>query len=206
MAPGVEGGVRRWGRGGPSSEGEGLLHRAPPRGGARGSAGSDHAYHPQCRWAPARGTGRHLRASSIPRTSRTSTDQTGTAAGRWARRAPRWSSPSASSSWPTRETGWSCATPPPGTCSALSTAPAHRRPGRCACAPPRCCSPSTAMRAATRRASRSPTAVRPAPFPLGPLPRLPASHPSPQGCRMLRTTRSPPRARPRPPQCPSRPT
>lgn len=151
--------------GAPSCEGE-----------ARRFLGSDRRPGPQCQWAPARGTGLHLRASSTPRTFRTNTGRTGTAAGLLARRARRWSSPSACSSWLTLATGWSCATRPPAACSASSTAPSHRRPGRCACAPPRCCSPSAATRAATLRALRSPTAVSPAGVP--PLrPALPATLP-----------------------------
>ncbi|XP_059978599.1 kremen protein 2 isoform X5 [Lagenorhynchus albirostris] len=124
----------------------------------------------KCPWAPARGTGLHLKVSSTPRTSRTSTGRTGTVAGRWAPRAPRWSSPSASSSWRTSATSWSCATPPRAACSAPSTAPARRRRGRCACAPSHCCSPSAATLAATRRASHSPTAVRPRRVPPQPAP------------------------------------
>lgn len=128
-----------------------------------GPQGPDCRLRPQCRWAPARGTGRRLRASSTPRTSRMSTGRNGTAAGPWARRAPRWSSPSASSSWPTPATGWSCATRLRAACSAPSMAPAHRLPGRCAWALPRCSSLSEATRGATRKASRSPTAVSPGP-------------------------------------------
>nr|XP_033695142.1 kremen protein 2 isoform X2 [Tursiops truncatus] len=124
----------------------------------------------KCPWAPARGTGLHLKVSSTPRTSRTSTGRTGTVAGRWAPRAPRWSSPSASSSWRTSATSWSCATPPRAACSAPSTAPARRRRGRCACAPSHCCSLSAATLAAMRRASHSPTAVRPRRVPPQPAP------------------------------------
>lgn len=45
----------------------------------------DHLSLPQCLWAHARETGRHLRVSSIPRTFRMSMGQIGTAAGYWAK-------------------------------------------------------------------------------------------------------------------------
>lgn len=45
----------------------------------------DHLPCPQCPWAHARETGRHLRVSSTPRIFRMSMGQTGTAAGYWAK-------------------------------------------------------------------------------------------------------------------------
>lgn len=162
-------------------------------GEAREPPGSDRPPGPQCQWAPARGTGLHLRASSTPRTFRMSTGRTGTAAGLLARQVQPWSSPSASSSWRTRATGWSCATPPLAVCSAPSTAPSHRRRGRCVCAPPRCCSPSTATHAAMHRALRSPTAVSPSRVPTSPDPPPPCLTPLSAGLQDAPEDRAPPK-------------